>query len=50
MIWLTCKKCGTKLMRLDFGQGEIKCKCGHIQKFKVVSQRLERIFKFFSPT
>lgn len=50
MQWVKCKKCNAKLMRLSYGQGEIKCKCGNIQKFKIVTQRLLRIMEFFSPT
>lgn len=37
-------------MRISYGEGEIKCKCGNIQKFKIVTQRLLRIMEFFSPT
>jgi phage FluMu protein Com len=34
-----CHKCDKLLLKLEYGQGEAKCKCGALVLFKLVSQK-----------
>ena len=34
-----CSKCKKLLLKLTYGEGEIKCKCGEMVTFKLVSQK-----------
>lgn len=34
-----CTNCRKLLLRVKYGEGEIKCKCGQICTYKIVSQK-----------
>lgn len=34
-----CNNCKKLLLKIAFGHGEIKCKCGQLVEFKIVSQK-----------
>lgn len=41
MVQLRCRHCNRLLMKISFGQGEIKCgRCGKLINFNVTTQML----------
>jgi len=46
MKTLKCEKCGKSLLKIEYGNIEIKCpRCGYIVKVKITSNRHDEIGK-----